>query len=82
MIAQTLTLRVLSEEALLIIQQLVRIHQLEVLPATSASEATSIPATDEVSGPARRWYGMLSKERGEQLQREVEEMRNEWDRGF
>ena len=82
MYSQTLTLRVLSEESLLIIQQLVRIHQLEVLPTTASSEAATILATNEVPGPASRWRGMLSKERGEELQREVEEMRNEWDRGF
>ena len=77
MVIQTFTLRVLSEEALLILQQLARIQQIQLLPAAdSPAEAPAAPPANT----ARRWRGALSKERGAELQREISEMRDEWDR--
>lgn len=83
MIAQTLTLRVLSEEALLIIHQLARTHQLELLsdavPVVKPDAEAELKPT---SLPASRWRGIMSKERGEQMQKKVQEMRDEWEPGF
>lgn len=80
MAPQTLTLRVLTDEALLIIQQLVRIHQLEfVSAAPSPAEQNEEPPAPT---GASRWRGIISKERGKEMLREAEKMRNEWDRDF
>ncbi|MBC7449837.1 MAG: hypothetical protein H7330_17445 [Hymenobacteraceae bacterium] len=79
MVIQTFTLRVLSEEALLILQQLVRIQQIQLVPAADQPAETPAAPPPNV---ARRWRGALTKERGAELQREINEMRDEWDRSF
>ena len=77
MVIQTFTLRVLSEEALVILRQLARIQHIQLVPvADQPAEAPIAPPTSA----ARRWRGALSKARGAELQREITEMRDEWDR--
>lgn len=65
----------LNEQAMELLRQLELLNILRLLPG----EVTVIPPPVTDIGDL---YGSISRETGERMQREVEEIRNEWDRDF
>lgn len=65
----------LTEQAMELLRQLEQLNVIRLLPGA----VTVVPPPRIDLGSL---YGSISKEEGEQWQREIEEMRNEWDRDF
>ena len=70
-IMKTVTVEIKNDIALAFLQNLESMHILKVI------ENKAAPATQKLS---ERFAGCLSKERAEELQKELTKMRNEWER--
>ena len=80
-----LTFEPLTEEALVILRQLERVHLVRAHEGVNSKPRPTELVWPEPVDPTvdfSKLIGSISKETGEHMQREVEEMRNEWDRGF
>jgi hypothetical protein len=68
---KTVTVEIKNDIAMAFLQNLESMHILKVL------ESKAAPAAQKLS---ERFAGCLSKERTEELQKELTNMRNEWER--
>ncbi|NJO69206.1 MAG: hypothetical protein HC830_07940 [Bacteroidetes bacterium] len=69
---KTVTVEIKNEIALALLQNLESMHILRVI------ENKTIPVKQKLS---ERFAGCISKERADELQKELTQMRNEWERG-
>lgn len=68
---QIITVELIDENALGLLQQL---EQLKVLRVISAEPIGNVPK--------RQWAGSLSKETGEKMLTHLDSIRSEWERNF
>ncbi|MCO6485968.1 MAG: hypothetical protein J5I41_09375 [Saprospiraceae bacterium] len=69
---QTITIELLNEHALKLLQQLERLNILRLVVAKKKSSQQ----------PKRQWAGSISKETAKRMLSNVEESRNEWERNI
>ncbi|HMQ64234.1 MAG TPA: hypothetical protein PKE06_26360 [Flavilitoribacter sp.] len=68
---QTITVELLNEKALILLQQL---EQLNILRLVSNKDKTEVTK--------RKWAGSLSKETAEKMLHELDKSRDEWERNI
>ncbi len=72
MAMQIITVELLNDNALALLQQLEQLHILRLVAETKKTNDT----------PKRQWAGSISKETAEKMLQEVEQSRKEWERNI
>ncbi|NUQ24422.1 MAG: hypothetical protein HUU34_10740 [Saprospiraceae bacterium] len=72
MAMQIITVELLNDNALALLQQLEQLHILRLVAETKK----------QTEVPKRQWAGSISKETAEKMLHEVEQSRKEWERNI
>lgn len=68
---QIITVELLNDNALILLQQLEQLNVLRLVTSKSQS-----------NNPKRQWAGSISKETATKMLQQVEQSRNEWERNI
>lgn len=68
---QIITIELLDDKALALLKQLEQLHILRL-----------VPSDKQVSRPKRQWAGSISKETAKNMLQNLEQSREEWERGI